>query len=65
MRFIHILYILYFIIGMISFGYLLKSYFPHNSTKFEKFVIFLMSVCWIFSVPVTAIFKKEQEGEEP
>lgn len=59
-----ILYIIYFIIVIASYPYLVKSWFPQNTSKMEKLVMGVLASVWIVSVPVTAMIKADDEGEE-
>lgn len=63
--------LLYWILGLIYFlmmipciGYLKHFYFPNNITSFEKFILSVLTLAWIISVPVTFILYQDYEGEE-
>lgn len=58
-----VLWILYFVISLVSFFYLRNAYFPQFPTKFESFISLIMAFCWIVSVPVTWILK-QNEGDD-
>lgn len=63
LRFITILWIGYFMIAIISYPYLKKSYFPQFPTKFEKFIMMVLGSVWLVSVPVTYILKQDDNSE--
>lgn len=63
-KFSYIISIAYVVIVIFSYLYLKKSYFPQNPSKFEKFIIMIMAIFWIISVPITFIFKNDDHEIE-
>lgn len=53
-----ILVICYIGIGLISYPYLRNSYFPQFPTKFERFIMWILALVWLISVPTTFIMKQ-------
>lgn len=61
-----LLWIIYFLIAALFFPYLKSCYFAQKATGFEKFIIALLAIFWVLSVPVTFIIRDDNsdEGEE-
>jgi hypothetical protein len=58
-----VIIVTYFLLGLISYPYLKNSYFPQFPTKLERFIMVLLALCWLISVPVTFVMRQYDSSE--